>query len=77
MWMDIKQDIKQYLEVSGWSASRLAREAGVATPVITRLMTGERKGVHSQTLSKLWPFLYGDINPSDIQAENHQDQPTT
>ncbi|MFW5970493.1 MAG: helix-turn-helix domain-containing protein [Desulfovermiculus sp.] len=73
--MDIKQDIKQYLKESGWSASRLAREAGVATPVITRLMTGERKGIHSQTLSKLWPFLYGDTITT-AQSET-QDQPTT
>jgi DNA-binding Xre family transcriptional regulator len=61
--MDIQNDIKKYLENRRCSASYLAKQAGVAPPIITRILSGERKGVHSKTLERLWPFLYEDNTP--------------
>jgi len=62
--MNIKQDIVSFLATSGWTATRLAREAGVAPPQLTRLLSGERDGLHSKTVERLWPFLYGDRRPA-------------
>ncbi|WP_424450063.1 helix-turn-helix domain-containing protein [Pseudodesulfovibrio tunisiensis] len=56
--MQIKQLIQKTLAERGWTATKLAREAGVAPPVITRILSGERKGLHSTTIEKLWPFLF-------------------
>lgn len=57
--MNIKKDIEKFLAANGWTASRLAQEAGVPIPVVTRLLSGERKGLHSDTVQKLWPFIHG------------------
>lgn len=56
--MKLKEDIAIALERNGWKATRLAREAGVAPPVVTRIMSGKRVGVRLETLKKLWPFIY-------------------
>lgn len=64
--MDIPTDIREFLTVSGWTAKRLAVEAGVEPSTITRLVRGERQGVNSRTLDKLWPFLYGDRRPVPV-----------
>lgn len=61
--MNIKEDIKKFLDETGWTASRLAQESGVSIPVITRLLSGERKGLHSDTVAKVWPFLHGNLHP--------------
>lgn len=61
--MNIKADIKAYLEATGMSAAALAKQVDVAPPVITRILTGERSGCHSSTLEKLWPVLYGPGSP--------------
>lgn len=66
--MNIKTDIEQFLRDTGWNAHRLAQESEVAAPIITRLLSGERKGVHSKTLERLWPFLYGDKRPEATEA---------
>jgi len=58
--MNIESDIRAALERTGWNASRLAREAGVKPPIVTRILAGTRKGLHSDTLAKLWPFLHPD-----------------
>jgi DNA-binding Xre family transcriptional regulator len=66
--MNIKADLKNVLAESGWSASRLAAAAGVSAPVVTRFLSGARAGLHSSTLEKLWPFIYGDKRPNPEQA---------
>ena len=58
--MDIQGDIKNFLARSGWNAARLAREAGLAFPIVYRLKSGERKNLTMRTYKKLEPFLYGD-----------------
>jgi hypothetical protein len=58
--MDIRKDLLNFLNLSGWNPNRLAKEARVSKDVIYRLVRGERKGMNSRTLEKLWPFLYGD-----------------
>ena len=67
--MNIQQDIRNFLERTGWSAYRLARESGVNKDVIYRLVRGDRQGANSRTIERLWPFLY-----SEHQSE--QQKPT-
>lgn len=67
--MNLVEDIRRVLEESGWSATHLAKEAGVAPPIITRLLSGERKEVRSGTLQRLWPFLYGEKRPAPADPE--------
>lgn len=65
--MNIKHDILAAMEREGWKASRLAREAGVAAPIVTRIVTGERSGVCPRNLVKLWPYLYpGEPVPAPL-----------
>jgi len=61
--MNIERDIRDCLERNGWTPTELARRAGVAPPTITRILTQERYGLHSKTIERLWPFLYGDKQP--------------
>lgn len=58
--MDIQHEIKTFLERSGWNTARLAREAGLAFPIVSRLKSGERKNLTMRTYKKLEPFLCGD-----------------
>lgn len=58
--MNIQQDIQKFLSESGWTVSKLAREASVPIPVLHRLKTGKRSGMTLRTYEKLRPFLYGD-----------------
>ncbi|WP_319764467.1 helix-turn-helix transcriptional regulator [Maridesulfovibrio sp.] len=69
--MNIKEDLKKFLEDTGWTAAKLANEANISAPVITRFLSGARKGLHSSTLEKLWPYLYGDKRP---KPETKHDQ---
>jgi DNA-binding Xre family transcriptional regulator len=64
--MNIKHDIQTMLTEAGWPAARLAEVAGVPAPVITRLLSGKRKGLHTSTLCKLWPYVYGDKRPAPV-----------
>lgn len=62
--MNLKEDLNIFFQETGWSACRLAREAKVkSVQAITRIQSGERSGMHSKNLAKLWPFLYGDKRP--------------
>jgi transcriptional regulator with XRE-family HTH domain len=67
--MNIKDDIQRFLKCTGMSAAGLARQAGISAPVITRILSGERKGLHSSTLEKLSPFLYGPDSPIVLAME--------
>lgn len=58
--MNIREDIQSFLERTGWTVSRFAKEASVPVPVLHRLKTGERTGMTLRTYEKLRPFLYGD-----------------
>ncbi|MDL2268245.1 hypothetical protein LJC46_09750, partial [Desulfovibrio sp. OttesenSCG-928-G15] len=62
--MNIKSDIDRFLEASGWSPYRLAKESGVNLNIIRRVQLGQRDGVHSSTLARLAPFIYGDKFPT-------------
>ncbi len=74
---NLRDDIRELLQVSGWPASRLAKEAGIPAVCITRLLKGTRKGLHSDNVQKLLPFLYGDRRPTgatwDIPSETVPD----
>ena len=61
--MNLAQDFNAFFQETGWSPYRLAKAAGIKVEIITRVQKGERQGVHSKTLEKLWPFLYGDRRP--------------
>lgn len=58
--MNIQTDIINFLESSGWSQAKLAKKADIHPIIISRIVRGERKGLHSSTLEKLWPFLYAN-----------------
>lgn len=62
MNINIEKDINDFLAASGWSVSRLAKAAGIAIPIVSRLKNGRRKGLTLDTFLKLHPILYGD-NP--------------
>lgn len=55
--MNIKESIRECLNRRRWNASKLARESGVKLNSITRVLNGKRKGMHSDTVEKLMPFL--------------------
>ena len=62
--MNLAQDLTSFFNDTGWSACRLAREAGIkSVQAITRVQKGERQGMHTKNLEKLWPYLYGDRRP--------------
>lgn len=66
----LREDIRKTLDVTGWPAAKLAKESGVPPACITRLLRGTRGGVHSTTLEKLWPFLYGPKRPDEATWES-------
>ncbi|MBI9113294.1 hypothetical protein [Maridesulfovibrio ferrireducens] len=61
--MNLKEDLTHMLAESDWTASRLSIESGVPAPVLTRFLRGTRKGLHSSTVEKIWPFVYGEKRP--------------
>lgn len=65
--MNIADEFTRFFQETGWSPYRLAKEAGIKVEIITRVQKGTRKGIHSSTLEKLWPFLYGDGHPIPAQ----------
>ena len=66
--MNLATDFDKFFLETGWNPYRLAKAAGIKVEIITRVQKGERKGVHSTTLEKLWPFLYGDRRPRPEQG---------
>jgi transcriptional regulator with XRE-family HTH domain len=62
--MDIKSDIERFRKETGWSVLKLAAAAGVSKDSIYRLLRGDRRGINSTTLQRLWPFIYGDKRPA-------------
>jgi transcriptional regulator with XRE-family HTH domain len=68
--MNLAQDIQSCLRSRGWTPAVLAREAGVkSVQAITRVLKGEREGMHSKNLLKLAPFLYGSNSPTDSRPD--------
>jgi plasmid maintenance system antidote protein VapI len=67
--MDIKNEIKSFLDRSGWKPSTLAYAAGIRPHMITRILSGERKGMTMRTFEKLRPFLYSDKPQQQASGE--------
>lgn len=72
--MNLAHDFNTFFKDTGWNPYRLAKAAGIKVEIITRVQKGERQGVHSKTLEKLWPYLYGDLRPLPIPG--HQPDQT-
>ena len=70
--MNIREDIINLLNESGWSQTALALESGVPQSTLSKILTGVSKGVHSSTLEKLWPYLYGEKRPSPAEESEHE-----
>lgn len=51
--MNLKIEITSFLADTGMSRNALAKRAGVSHNSISRLISGERKGVHSTTADKI------------------------
>ncbi|MBI9080858.1 MAG: helix-turn-helix domain-containing protein [Pseudodesulfovibrio sp.] len=64
--MKIRSDLKKMLFDTGWSQTHLAKRSDVSQSAISKLLSG--KAVRSDTLEKLWPFIYGDQRPTKSQA---------
>jgi transcriptional regulator with XRE-family HTH domain len=56
--MNIQKDLKSCMDRNGWTQEKAAEATGVPQPVISRILQGKQRGVHSLTLLKLWPHLY-------------------
>lgn len=67
--MNIKHEIQSFLDRTGWTVSKLARESKVPVPVLHRLKTGEREGMTLRTYEKLRPFLYGNSTHQKASGE--------
>lgn len=69
--MNLANDIRSCLSARDWTPSVLAREAGIkSVQAITRVLSGERQGMHSKNLQKLLPFLYpASANPNPARPE--------
>lgn len=67
--MNIRTDLIAFLHKTGWTATELARAAHIAPPVVTRLIKGTRRGIHTKTFEKLYPFLYGEKHPDTNNGE--------
>lgn len=61
--MNIAQDLRDFLQVTGWNPLRLAEKSGANKDSLYRLINGERAGINSKTFEKIQPFLYGDKHP--------------
>ena len=46
-------EMKNFLERNPMPIKRLAEEAGVAPPILTRVLTGEREDMYSQNADKI------------------------
>jgi len=70
--MKLDQDIQSCLDSRGWTPAVLAREAGIkSVQAITRVLSGERQGMHSKNLQKLLPFIYpAPTPPTATPADN-------
>lgn len=55
--MELKESIELALKRTGWKPTKLAAVTDVPQSVISRLLNGKRKGVHSDTYLKLKPYL--------------------
>jgi hypothetical protein len=66
--MNLTATIKACLDARGWTATKLSKESGVPIPCITRVLSGERQGMHSKNLLKLAPFIYGQVQEQPSPA---------
>ncbi len=69
--MNLKEEIQQCLSERKWNPHRLAKEAGLSSDMgIRRVLSGERKGLHSDNLVKLLPFFgKGKRSPAPSPAQ--------
>lgn len=65
--MNIKAELEKVLERTGWSPSRLAREADITPSMVSKLLLGQRQGMHMKTFLKLQPFFLGEL-PREQEA---------
>lgn len=70
--MDIARSIKKFLKVSGWNVYQLAQRTGVPASSLYRLINGQRKSIRTDTLEKLWPYLFGDKSPLQVSCQTSQ-----
>ncbi|WP_319583923.1 hypothetical protein [uncultured Pseudodesulfovibrio sp.] len=70
--MNIKKDLIQFFEETGWSKQKLADESGVSYMTIRRIVGEDgtrQEGCRSfQVYERLHPFLYGDKYPGPKKA---------
>ncbi len=69
--MNLKEEIQRCLSERNWNPHRLAKEAGLSSDMgIRRVLSGERKGLHSDNLVKLLPFFGKGERPLLAQPQD-------
>lgn len=68
-----REDLNKFLDETGWSACRLAREAGLATQTITRVSRGPRKRLGVSAALAVAPFMFGSLRP-DLYRQSTEKQ---
>lgn len=59
----VKHAIRLCLADKKWSTHRLAKEAGLRGDMtIRRFLSGERKGMNTENLLKIFPFIYTHLS---------------
>ncbi|WP_043806210.1 hypothetical protein [Desulfocurvibacter africanus] len=58
-----KAELLKFLDETEWSATQLAKAAGLCTQAITRVTRGQRKRLGPDASEKVTPFLYGEKRP--------------
>jgi predicted transcriptional regulator len=63
--MNIKTELEKVLQRTGWTPSRLAQEVGITPSMVSKILLGQRQGMHMRTFLKLQPYFLGDLPRQD------------
>lgn len=64
---NLRREIEELATRPGWSIAKLARESGVEQASLSRFCKGDQRSLNGANIEKVWPFIYGDKRPPDLQ----------
>ncbi|TVM35636.1 helix-turn-helix domain-containing protein [Oceanidesulfovibrio marinus] len=62
-----REDLRGMLIETGWSQSRLSKEAGVSQGCISRFLSDEGAGMNLRSFDRLCPYIYGSQRPAPAE----------
>lgn len=65
----LRCDIRGYLAGRNISLHRLAQESGVDSASLWRFVNNDNANLNTESLFRLWPFLYGEQKPLPVTLE--------